>query len=307
MPPFPPGGHHVLVAEDDPMFRKILKNWLESWGYRVTLTEDGEKAWNILQQETQPELLILDWIMPGVDGAEICHRLRARQNTTYQYVLLVTAKDGSADVVAGLEAGADDYLKKPFDRHELRARLMVGRRILLLQDGLIRAREELRFQATHDALTGIWNRRAALDLLQREIERASRTEGSTGLLMLDLDHFKKINDSYGHLAGDAVLREVTSRVLRVIRSYDFLGRYGGEEFLVVLPACDRAQAEQSAERIRLAVASSPVFAGTEEIQVTTSIGVTSVSVNASDKEILAVADAALYQAKSSGRNRVCAL
>ncbi|HST09631.1 MAG TPA: diguanylate cyclase [Terriglobales bacterium] len=226
---------------------------------------------------------------------------------SYQYVLLVTAKDGSADVVAGLEAGADDYLKKPFDRHELRARLMVGRRILSLQDGLIRAREELRFQATHDALTGIWNRRAALDLLQREIERASRTEGSTGLLMLDLDHFKKINDSYGHLAGDAVLREVTSRVLRVIRSYDFLGRYGGEEFIVVLPACDRAQAEQSAERIRSAVASSPVFAGTEEIQVTTSIGVTSVSVNASEKEILAVADAALYQAKSSGRNRVCAL
>jgi two-component system, cell cycle response regulator len=289
------------------MFRRILKNWLESWGYRVTLAEDGEQAWNILQQETQPELLILDWIMPGVDGAEICHRLRTRQNAAYQYVLLVTAKDGSADVVAGLEAGADDYLKKPFDRHELRARLMVGRRILSLQDGLIRAREELRFQATHDALTGIWNRRAALDLLQREIERASRTGGSTGLLMLDLDHFKKINDSYGHLAGDAVLREVTSRVLRVIRSYDFLGRYGGEEFIVVLPACDRAQAEQSAERIRVAVASSPVFAGSEEIPVTASIGVTSVAVNVSEKEILAVADTALYQAKSSGRNRVCAL
>ncbi len=136
----------VLVAEDDPMFRRILKSWLENWGYRVTLAEDGEKAWNILQQETQPQMLILDWVMPGVDGAEICHRVRMRQKIPYQYVLLVRAKDESADVVAGLDAGADDYLTKPFDRYELRARLTVGRRILSLQDGLIRAREELRFQ-----------------------------------------------------------------------------------------------------------------------------------------------------------------
>ncbi len=289
------------------MFRRILKSWLENWGYRVTLAEDGEKAWNILQQETQPQMLILDWVMPGVDGAEICHRVRVRQKTPYQYVLLVTAKDDSADVVAGLDAGADDYLTKPFDRHELRARLTVGRRILSLQDGLIRAREELRFQATHDVLTGIWNRRAMLDLLQREIERASRSQGSTGLLMLDLDHFKNVNDTYGHQAGDAVLHEVARRVIQVIRSYDFLGRHGGEEFLVVLPGCDRTQTLQSAERIRSAIAASPVLADQDEIAVTASIGGTAVTGNASEKEILAVADAALYQAKNEGRNRAVVL
>jgi diguanylate cyclase (GGDEF)-like protein len=245
--------------------------------------------------------------MPGVDGAEICHRIRARQKTPYQYVLLVTAKDDNADVVAGLDAGADDYLKKPFDRHELRARLTVGRRILALQDGLIRAREELRFQATHDVLTGIWNRRATLDLLQREIERAGRSQGATGLLMLDLDYFKQVNDTYGHLAGDAVLREVARRIMQVIRAYDFLGRYGGEEFLVVLPGCDRTHALQSAERIRSVVAGAPVLADQLEIPVTISIGVTAVTANASEKEVLAVADEALYQAKSSGRNRAAVL
>jgi diguanylate cyclase (GGDEF)-like protein len=297
----------VLVAEDDPMFRKILKNWLESWDYRVTLAEDGEKAWAILQQETQPEMLILDWVMPGFDGVEICRRVRARQRTPYQYVLLVTAKDDSADVVAGLDAGADDYLTKPFDRYELRARLTVGRRILSLQDGLIRAQEELRFQATHDVLTGIWNRRAMLDLLQRELERASRTQGSTGLLMLDLDHFKSVNDTYGHQAGDAVLREVASRVIQVIRSYDFVGRHGGEEFLVVLPGCDRTRALQTAERIRSAVASVPVLANSDEILVTTRIGVTAADAGVCETELLAVADAALYQAKSGGRNRAAVL
>jgi diguanylate cyclase (GGDEF)-like protein len=183
----------------------------------------------------------------------------------------------------------------------------VGRRILALQDGLIRAREELRFQATHDVLTGIWNRRATLDLLQREIERASRTQGSTGLLMLDLDHFKNVNDTYGHQAGDAVLREVARRVMQVIRSYDFLGRHGGEEFLVVLPGCDRTQVLHSAERICSAVAAAPVLADQDEIVVTTSIGATAVSGNACEKEILALADAALYQAKTEGRNRAVLL
>jgi two-component system, cell cycle response regulator len=295
----------VLVAEDDPMFRKILLNWLQSWDYKVIVATDGTEAWSILQKERPPDLLILDWVMPGIDGMELCRRIRERQSPSYQYILVVTANDARQDVVRGLEAGADDYLTKPFDKGELRARLRVGTRILTLQEDLIRAREDLRFQATHDVLTGIWNRRAILDLLHRELERAARFRASTGVLMLDLDEFKKINDTYGHLKGDAVLKETAQRITQVVRSYDFVGRYGGEEFLVLLPGCDKEQAEQSGERIRLAVTATPVFAAGSEISVTISIGATA-NIGGPETEVLAIADAALYQAKSAGRNRTVA-
>jgi two-component system cell cycle response regulator len=295
----------VLVAEDDPMFRKILQNWLQSWDYKVIVATDGTEAWSILQQERPPDLLILDWVMPGIDGMELCRRIRERQSPSYQYILVVTANDARQDVVRGLEAGADDYLTKPFDKGELRARLRVGTRILTLQEDLIRAREDLRFQATHDVLTGIWNRRAILDLLHCEIERAARFRASTGVLMLDLDQFKKINDTYGHLTGDAVLKETAQRITQVVRSYDFVGRYGGEEFLVLLPGCDKEQAEQSGERIRLAVTATPLIVGESGISVTISIGATA-TIGGPETEVLAIADAALYQAKSAGRNRTVA-
>jgi two-component system cell cycle response regulator len=294
----------VLIAEDDAMFRRILQSWLQGWSYQVTVAEDGTKAWEILQQERPPELLILDWVMPGIDGTELCRRIRDRQRGPYQYILLVTAKDDKQDLVRGLEAGADDYLTKPFDRSELRARLRVGRRILNLQADLIQAREELRFQATHDTLTGIWNRGALLDLLQRELQRAARSQSTTGILMLDLDHFKNINDTYGHLTGDIVLKEVARRMSRVIRSYDLVGRYGGEEFLIVLPGCDKNQVQNSAERIRTSILNAPVRAATSEIPATVSIGATVVGAGVtSEKQPLACADAALYQAKNAGRNR----
>jgi two-component system cell cycle response regulator len=295
----------VLVAEDDPMFRKILQNWLQSWDYKVIVATDGTEAWSILQQERPPDLLVLDWVMPGIDGMELCRRIRERQSPSYQYILVVTANDARQDVVRGLEAGADDYLTKPFDKGELRARLRVGTRILTLQEDLIRAREDLRFQATHDVLTGIWNRRAILDLLHCEIERAARFRASTGVLMLDLDQFKKINDTYGHLTGDAVLKETAQRITQVVRSYDFVGRYGGEEFLVLLPGCDKEQAEQSGERIRLAVTATPLIVGESGISVTISIGATA-TIGGPETEVLAIADAALYQAKSAGRNRTVA-
>jgi len=249
----------VLVAEDDAMFRRILQKWLENWGYHVIVAEDGGKAWSILQQERPPELLILDWMMPEIEGVELCRRIRERQRPPYQYILLVTGKDDKEDLVKGLEAGADDYLTKPFEQNELRAHLLVAKRILTLQRDLIDAREELRSQAMHDVLTGIWNRGAVLDQLSRELDRSTRAKTTTGVLMLDLDHFKKVNDTYGHLTGDAVLREVAKRVTESIRSYDTVGRYGGEEFVVVLPNCGTAEIEQNAERIRLAISSVPIL------------------------------------------------
>jgi two-component system, cell cycle response regulator len=301
----------VLIAEDDAMSRRILQSWLASWGYEVIVAEDGAKAWDILQQEHPPELLILDWVMPKIDGTQLCRRIRERQRSPYQYILLVTGKDDKQDVVRGLDAGADDYLTKPFDQNELRARLQVGRRILTLQQDLINARDELQIQATHDSLTGIWNRGAVLDLMHRELDRAARAETLTAVLMLDLDHFKKINDTHGHLIGDVVLREVAKRIAQSVRPYDLVGRYGGEEFLAVLPSCGKTEIEQSANRIRCAIASTPILSASSaslEIRVTVSIGATvSFAGCRSEKGLLLAADKALYQAKDGGRNRVIVL
>jgi two-component system cell cycle response regulator len=294
----------VLVAEDDTMFRRILQSWLETWGYRVTLAEDGAQAWKALQQEPVPQLLILDWMMPKTDGVEICRKVREQNRTPYQYILLATAKDGKQDLVKGLEAGADDYLTKPFDKSELRARLKACNRILTLQDSQIQAQEQLLFQATHDLLTGVWSRGAILETLRRELERGARSNAATGLMILDIDHFKTVNDTHGHLVGDGVLQQVTQRIVHAIRGYDAVGRYGGEEFLIVLPGCGRDQIDQSAERVRHAVDGGPLFVEGLSISVTVSIGAAVASgATSSDLEVLAAADAALYRAKRAGRNR----
>jgi diguanylate cyclase (GGDEF)-like protein len=299
----------VLVAEDDLMFRAILRNWLESWGYRVTMAVDGARAWEILQQAEAeaPQMLILDWMMPGISGLELCRLIRARNTLPYQYILLATAKDAKEDLIEGLDAGADDYLSKPFDRNELRARLRAGRRILTLQQAQTESRQELEFLATHDGLTGVWNRRAILDLLRREFELAARTDKKIGVMMLDVDHFKRVNDSFGHLAGDEVLKGIASRIQQAIRSYDLAGRYGGEEFLIVLPDCDGQDVRSCAERVRAAVADEPIAAEGAELRVTVSAGIAVLDPRANtEREALSAADAALYDAKRSGRNRVVA-
>ena len=296
----------VMIAEDDPMFRRILQSWLREWGYEVTVVEDGAQAWESLQQEPSPELLILDWVMPEVNGLELCRRVRERRGSPYQYIMLVTGKDAKQDIVTGFDAGADDYITKPIDRDELQARLRVGNRILSLQRGLIAAREEVAFQATHDLLTGIWSRRAVLDSMYRECQRASRGHDSLAVLMLDVDHFKRINDTYGHLAGDEILREVANRLVQNVRSFDIVGRYGGEEFLVVLPGCDDTQIHASADRLRAAIANEPMAFDGVNVVITASIGATVVpaDLDASQTEILLAADKALYEAKNNGRNRV---
>jgi two-component system cell cycle response regulator len=301
-----PACDRVLIAEDDAMFRKILRSWLESWGYHVTVAEDGAKAWQILQEISPPHLLILDWIMPKLNGIDLCRLVRERDSATYQYILLVTAKDDKQDLVRGLEAGADDYLSKPFDRDELRARLRTGGRILTLQNEQLKAREELHLRATHDGLTGTWNRNAILELLHREYDLAARSASTIGLIMLDVDHFKKVNDTYGHLAGDDVLVETSRRLQQAVRSYDLVGRYGGEEFLVVSPDCNEDQIKVCAERIRAAIAAEPFRADGSSIVVTVSAGVALLAPRLdSERDAIAAADAALYRAKSGGRNQVC--
>ena len=298
----------ALVAEDDPIFRRILESWFKRWDYRVTAVADGLAAWELLQSEDAPQLVVLDWMMPGLDGIELCRRIRGRERGPYCYVLLLSAKDDKQDVVAGLEAGADDYLTKPFDVDELRARVRAGRRILDLQAALIHAKDELQFAAAHDPLTGLWNRGAILDLLKREVSRRQRSAEALGVIMADIDYFKKINDTHGHLVGDAVLREVTRRLAAGVRPYDVVGRYGGEEFLVVFPGCNAANLVVGAERLRHCVADHPVETTAGPLSVTLSLGLA--SAEQGEKEILdcetflRTADEALYAAKAGGRNRV---
>lgn len=298
----------VLIAEDDPLFRRVLERWFRQWEYGVTAVDNGREAWEILQKEDAPQLAILDWMMPEVDGLELCRRIRSREQGLYRYVLLLTARDDKQDVVAGLEAGADDYLTKPFDVDELRARVRAGKRILDLQAALIHAQEDLQYTAAHDPLTKLWNRGAILDLLGRELSRRNRSGDALGVIMADIDYFKKINDTHGHLVGDAVLQEVAQRLAANVRPYNVVGRYGGEEFLIIFPGCNASSLVIGAERLRHCIADQPIETGVGQIPVTLSLGLASAEQNNKEslnsEMLLRLADKALYAAKARGRNRV---
>ena len=283
----------------------MLEAFLEKWGYQVVTATDGLDAVRILESKDAPALAVLDWMMPGLEGPEVCRRVRAHPDRPYVYILLLTARSQRDDLLRGLESGADDYLTKPFDASELRARLRVGQRILDLQNGLIAAREESSFRATHDELTGLANRRVVLDEIAREHSRHLRQGGSFAIILVDLDHFKSVNDTRGHPTGDAVLKEVSRRMARSVRPYDTVGRYGGEEFIVVAPSCGRSGAIALAERILNSLRSAPVETDRGPLSVTVSCGIAiSTAAKPLDpRELIHLADEALYRAKERGRDR----
>lgn len=296
----------ILIADDDATNRKVLGAALTRLGYEVKVTTDGHQAWEVLQQSDAPEMAILDWLMPGMTGPEICMKLRAREQGHYVYIILLTALTELSALVEGLEAGADDFIAKPFRTPELYARLRAGQRILELQRELIDKRAQIESIATHDFVTGLWNRRAILERFDGEWARAARESGELGVILMDLDHFKRINDSYGHAEGDRVLQETARRLTMSLRPYDSIGRYGGEEFLLFAANCDLERTVAIAERLRATLSDEPMKISSGSIRVTASFGVSSVSVcpNQDVKSLIDAADRALYRAKNSGRNRV---
>ena len=293
----------ILIADDEPVSRRLLEGTLKKLGHGVLAVEDGTQAAATLLEADGPRLAILDWMMPGCDGLAVCREVRKRA-APYTYVILLTSRDRRSDMVEALDAEVDDFLTKPYDAVELRARLRSGERVLRLQETLLLAQEALRHEATHDRLTGLWNRARIIDHLKREARRTDREKDALAVLLVDIDHFKQVNDTYGHGVGDAVLQEASQRMRSVLRDYESIGRYGGEEFLIVLSKADLAVARQVGERIRCAVGGTPIVHGNATVAVKVSVGLASTEAGFDPTALVHAADSALYRAKQQGRNRV---
>ncbi len=287
----------VLIADDDPLSILYLQDMLREWGFEVVTAADGAEALALLREPDGPALAIVDSLLAGEDGTALCRAVRDSVTERYVYLILLAAHADATFVAAAIDGGTDDYLAKPFSPEQLRVRVRAGRRIAELE-------EKLRFRESRDALTGIYNRSTIVEMLQKELARQARTHHAVSVILCDLDHFRMLNDSHGHQAGDEVLRELTRRMGATLRPYDSFGRYGGEELLGVLPNCGVQGALEVAERMRAAVADVPVMTTTGEISVTVSIGVASLAVDEAAKlgDLLQRADDALHRAKQNGRN-----
>jgi len=294
----------ILIAEDDLTSRTILAAILQKLGFDPIEVGDGGAAWAAMQQPLPPGLAILDWEMPGMSGIEVCRKIREQNSANPPYIIILTARQAKADIVNGLEAGANDYITKPYDNDELRARVQVGRRMVDLQAELIAAKDALAHEAMYDSLTGALNRRVILETLDKELKRAKRGKTSVSIGLFDIDHFKKVNDVYGHQAGDEVLCKFVRTIQSNLRNYDYVGRYGGEEFLVVAPDSTGTPNESLYERLRIQIARISTVVRGVRINITASVGVAGSNGSTTVETLVAAADAALYRAKDEGRNRV---
>lgn len=294
----------VLIAEDEVVSRRALEKSIKDWGYETIIAKNGKEAWKVIKED-DIRLAILDWMMPGMNGVELCRKIRQEfqeEKFKYIYIILLTGRDQQGDVITSLSAGADDYITKPYSYLELKVRLQNGERIIELEDN----RLEL---ASYDSLTKLWNRKKILEFFKEELERCRRENQSTGLIMVDIDLFKRVNDNYGHFIGDRVLIEVCRRLKKSIRKYDKIGRYGGDEMLIVLPDCSQVNVKKIAERLRQGVSEKKIETEKVSLKVTISAGGTSSDISslASGDDIIQISDLAMYSAKKKGRNCVVIL
>jgi len=296
----------ILIIEDELIFRRMVKKYLLAAGYEIVEAEDGLSAWEVFQKEPF-QLVITDWMMPGLDGPALVQKIRTSGQKSYTYIIMLTAMDNKDNIVLGLESGADEYLTKPFNSRELIARVASGMRILRLEEELMQARIQMEALAMHDGLTGLLNRRAIEEYAEAEFNMAGRKKQAMSVILLDIDHFKNVNDRFGHKFGDVVLRLVAQTLKEDLRNYDRVGRWGGEEFLLILPGTELRDAVTVAERLRsktAAVQTSLENGETFSIHISLGTACTTGQFQSLAK-LIDAADQALYQAKQSGRNRVC--
>jgi two-component system chemotaxis response regulator CheY len=296
----------ILIAEDELIFRRMVKKYLLEAGYEVVEAEDGQSAWELFQRDPF-QLVITDWIMPGFNGPELVQKIRTSEQKNYTYIIMLTAMDDKDNVVLGLESGVDEYLTKPFNGRELIARVASGMRILKLEEQLMQAREQMEILAMRDGLTGLLNRRAIEEYAESEFSIASRKERAMSVIMIDIDHFKSVNDRFGHKSGDQTLQQVAKVLTNDLRNYDRVGRWGGEEFILILPDTQLKDAGTVAERVRVRVAEMKLsMENGETFSVQISLGAACTANQFSSlAKLVDAADQALYQAKQNGRNRVC--
>lgn len=296
----------ILLVEDDKVSRLLVKNTLTKAGHEVVEANDGVQAWDLFQHE-HFQFVITDWMMPALDGLGLIQLIRANGHKNYTYIILLTAMDNIDDVVEGLESGADEYLTKPCNNRELIARVTSGIRIIKLEEQFMQTRRQLEILAMHDGLTSLYNRRAIEEYAEEEFNRTSRKDTQLSVIMLDIDHFKNINDQHGHKAGDHALRQVAQVLTEDLRKYDRVGRWGGEEFILILPDIQPQAAASIAERIRMQIANLEIYLESDTLfSVQASFGVASNNGQfPSLSKLIDAADQALYLAKQAGRNRVC--
>jgi diguanylate cyclase (GGDEF)-like protein len=299
----------ILLVDDDRFMRTVLCQTLQDAGYQVSQATNGKEALELCRSTYYP-IILTDWVMPEMDGIEFCYTFRRQPAINYSYLILLTSQDGKEKLIAGLEAGADEYLIKPVNEAELMVRLKTAHRILDLEISLQKSLEEIKQLSTRDPLTGVFNRGYLDQHLPNEIRRADRYMRELSMIMLDLDHFKNINDTWGHQAGDAVLQHCTRILAGTIRhEIDWVARYGGEEFILVLPETDQVGCSVVAERLRTLIASSSCDFRGESLSITASFGTVTRKaaddINGTNADLmLHQADQCMYQAKQEGRNRV---
>ncbi len=294
----------ILIAEDSATCRIILSTALKEYGYQVIETKDGLQALEEMQKPNAPQLAIFDWVMPKMDGLTLLRKIREQETERPPYIIILTGKDEKDDLIVGLDAGANDFLSKTFDKRELRARVEVGRRMIELQDALVLSKEKLVYQATHDALTGILNRGAILSILEKEFINNSKSN-IIAVGMCDIDHFKNINDTYGHQTGDDVLCDLVEIFKNCFPYSDYFGRVGGEEFLIIATPDTENEAIIMFENCCRQVEKTRIKTRSGSISITISIGVACCSAECTVDALLGAADSALYMAKNQGRNKVC--